>query len=225
MERNTALEGLDQLPPELARLTSLQKLNLSGCGLLRGPLFPLANLTSLQSLKLAYCRHLSGDLSPLAGLISLQSLNLAACENLSGDLSPLAGLISLQSLSLGGCQRLSGDLSPLAGLTSLQWLNLKWCLGFRRFAPVESLLPTLKELHLYGCKFEDLPSEVCGDRHDVLDKVLAHYKDLKSGQRIDAEVKVLFLGNGGVGKTQLCRRLRDLPFDPNSWMASRNPCD
>ena len=25
----------------------------------------------------------------------------------------------------------------------------------------------------------------------------------------------MFLGNGGVGKTQLCRRLRDLPFDPN----------
>jgi internalin A len=41
------------------------------------------------------------------------------------------------------------------------------------------------------------------------------YEDLKSGQRIDAEVKVLFLGNGGVGKTQLCRRLRDLEFDPS----------
>jgi internalin A len=25
----------------------------------------------------------------------------------------------------------------------------------------------------------------------------------------------LFLGNGGAGKTQLFRRLRDLPFDPN----------
>lgn len=25
----------------------------------------------------------------------------------------------------------------------------------------------------------------------------------------------MFLGNGGVGKTQLCRRLRDLPFDPS----------
>jgi internalin A len=50
---------------------------------------------------------------------------------------------------------------------------------------------------------------------NVLDKVLAHYKDLKSGQRLDAEVKVLFLGNGGTGKTQLCRRLRDLPFDPS----------
>jgi GTPase SAR1 family protein len=39
--------------------------------------------------------------------------------------------------------------------------------------------------------------------------------DLRSGQRIEAEVKVLFLGNGGVGKTQLCRWLRDLEFDPS----------
>jgi GTPase SAR1 family protein len=50
---------------------------------------------------------------------------------------------------------------------------------------------------------------------NVLHKVRAHFEDLKSGQRHDAEVKVLFLGNGGVGKTQLCRRLRNLLFDPN----------
>jgi internalin A len=75
----------------------------------------------------------------------------------------------------------------------------------------------LKELRLFGPELDDLPSEVCGEdpTENVLDKVRAHYEDLQSGQRIDAEVKVLFLGNGGVGKTQLCRRLRDLPFDPN----------
>jgi GTPase SAR1 family protein len=64
---------------------------------------------------------------------------------------------------------------------------------------------------------DDLPSEVCGEFHEqnVLASVRAHYEDLKSGQRINAEVKVLFLGNGWVGKTQLCCRLCDLPFDPN----------
>ena len=48
-----------------------------------------------------------------------------------------------------------------------------------------------------------------------MDKVRAHYEDLKAGQWLDAEVKVLFLGNGGVGKTQLCRRLRGEAFDPS----------
>ena len=70
-------------------------------------------------------------------------------------------------------------------------------------------------LYLWGCKFDDLPSEVCGESHleNVLAKVRAHYEDLKAGRRRDAEVKVLFLGNGGTGKTQLCRRLRGEPFD------------
>jgi internalin A len=111
----------------------------------------------------------------------------------------------------------SGDLSPLASLTSLQQLNLSDCRGIRRFAPLKSLLPTLEYLYLFECQLDDLPPEVCGETYDenVLDRVRAHYEDLKSGQRIDAEVKVLFLGNAGVGKTQLCRRLRGLEFDPS----------
>jgi hypothetical protein len=88
-------------------------------------------------------------------------------------------------------------------------LLLDGCLGVRRFGQLEFLLPTLKYLSLFGCKLDDLPPEVCGIHiENVVVKVRAHYEDLKSGQRIDAEVKVLFLGNGGVGKTQLCRRLR-----------------
>jgi internalin A len=199
----------------LADLTSLQSLNLRFCGQLSGDLSPLAGLTSLQSLNLSGCK-LSGDLSPLTDLTSLQSLNLLACSSLSGDLSPLTDLTSLQSLGLAECTQIS-DLSPLVSLISLQSLDLSRCLGIRRFAPLESLLPTLKRLILFGCKLDDLPPGVCGEfvEDNVLDKVRAHYKDLKAGERIDAEVKVLFLGNGGVGKTQLCRRLRDLPFDPS----------
>jgi internalin A len=223
----------------LASLASLQSLNLRGC-LLSGDLSRLAGLISLQTLDISLCRQLSGDLSSLAGLISLQTLDISLCRQLSGDLSPLAGLTSLQSLDLSGCTQLSGDLSPLASLTSLQTLDLSWrtqlsgdlsplagltslqslnlyACRFREFAPLESLLPTLKELCLSGCVLDDLPPEICGEyfQENVLDEVRAHYEDLKSGQRIDAEVKVLLLGNGGVGKTQLCRRLRELKFDPS----------
>jgi len=122
----------------------------------------------------------------LERLTSLQSLNLNSCVRLS-DISLLAGLTSLQSLKLQGTQ-LSGDLSPLAGFTSLQVLDLSECLGIRRFTPLESLLPTLKDLCLFGCKFDDLPLEVCGEKshENVLDKVRAHYEDLESGQQIDA---------------------------------------
>jgi len=208
--------GLSNLSP-LSHLTSLQTLKLSNCKQLRGDLSPLAALSSLQSLNLPGCVHLSGDLSPLAALSSLQTLYLLLCQELSGDLSPLAALSSLRWLNLFGCKQLSGDLRPLARLTSLRELDLNDCLGIRRFAPLESLLPTLKELRLFGCKLEDLPLEVCGEFNyqNVLDKVRAHYEDLKSGQLLDAEVKVLFLGNGGTGKSQLCRRLRALDYDPS----------
>ena len=107
-------------------------------------------------------------------------------------------------------------MRPLAKLTSLQSLDLTGCTGIRRFSPLESLLPTLHELVLFGCKLDDLPPEVCGNwNENVLNKVRAHYEDLKSGQQTDAALKVFFLGNGGVGKTQLCRRLRNLEFDPS----------
>jgi Leucine-rich repeat (LRR) protein len=111
-------------------------------------------------LNLTGCRLLSGDLSPLAGLTSLKSLDLTGCKQLSGDLSPLAGLTLLQLLDLYGCKQLSGGLFPLAGLTSLRTLHLDNCLSIRRFAPLESLLPTLEILSLFGCKLDDLPPEV-----------------------------------------------------------------
>ena len=58
-ERTGALEldlsyfSLNRLTPELARLTSLQSLNLSYCLQLGDNLSPLASLSSLQSLNLA----------------------------------------------------------------------------------------------------------------------------------------------------------------------------
>jgi Leucine-rich repeat (LRR) protein len=73
-------------------------------------------------------------------------------------------------------------LAPLASLTSLRELYLDNCLG--RFSPLESLLPTLKELALYRCKLDDLPPEACGG--NALDIVRAHYEDLKFGQLHDA---------------------------------------
>jgi hypothetical protein len=71
-------------------------------------------------------------------------------------------LSSLQTVDISGCGQLSGHLSPLAGLTSLQTLYLCGCTGVRKFAPLEALLPRLRELQLYRCRFDDLPTEVCG---------------------------------------------------------------
>jgi hypothetical protein len=158
-------------------------LNLALAGLFKHPLNELAlkelpqnltALTSLELLDLSECTQLS-DLSALAGLTALQELNLYKCKQLS-DISALARVTSLRSLYLYGCERLS-DLAPLAALTSLQVLSLSECLGVRRFASLESLLPTLKTLYLFGCKLDDLPPEFCSQTptDNVRDKVHAHY--------------------------------------------------
>jgi internalin A len=216
----TDLESLDlswcwqisDLTP-LAGLASLQSLDLSGCGQTRD-LTPLANLTALQSLNLSGCEQIT-DLTPLAGLTALRLLDLPECRQIS-DLTPLASLTAIQSLYLSWCEQIS-DLTPLASLTALESLDLSECRGALHFAPLEVLLPTLVELRLFHCQLDDLPAEVCGDfrYENVLAAVRAHYADLTAGQTQDTELKVFVLGNGGAGKTQLCRRLSGLSYDPS----------
>jgi Leucine Rich Repeat (LRR) protein len=173
--RHTGLYFLDRLPPELAGLGSLQSLDLSNCDQLTD-LSALASLASLHSLDLIGCTQLS-DISPLAGLTNLLNLSFFCCEQLS-DLSPLAGLTSLQSLNLYSCPKLR-DLSPLAGLTSLEVLDVSR-LQITRFGPLESLLPTLKELRLYGNNLEDLPIDVFANfKENVIDRVRAYFGQSK----------------------------------------------
>ncbi len=51
----------------------------------------------------------------------------------------------------------------------------------------------------------DLPLELKGARNDV---ILGYYRDLSAGPAIiSRRCRVMFLGNGGVGKTTLGRRL------------------
>jgi Leucine-rich repeat (LRR) protein len=66
--------AISELPSELAFLTDLTDLDLSGCRELTD-LQPLAALPGLQSLNVAECDQVQ-DLQPLVALTSLQSLNL-----------------------------------------------------------------------------------------------------------------------------------------------------
>jgi internalin A len=77
-------------------------------------------------------------------------------------------------------------------------------------------LESLEELSCFGCGFKDIPAEICGEYEldfDALREIRAFYTDLKPGAQPDAEVKLFVLGNSGVGKTQLCRRLCGKPYD------------
>ncbi|MFD1627260.1 COR domain-containing protein [Azospirillum griseum] len=57
-------------------------------------------------------------------------------------------------------------------------------------------------------------SQDLGD--NCLNRVRAHYADLAAGAAETGRVKLILLGNGGVGKTQIARWLAEKPFD-EAW--------
>ncbi len=197
----------------LRGLTKLNSLDVAGStGIC--DLTPLSGLNRITSLSLGGCTGIK-DLTPFSRLTSLSSLNLSCCEGII-DLTPLSRLTSLTLLDLSGCIGIT-DLRPLASLAGLDSLCLDGCSSLRYFAPLLCLLPRLRTLELHRCNFLDLDPLVCGKapEENVLGAVQAHYAELELGASDAIESRVFILGNGGVGKTQLCNRLCGMPFDPN----------
>ena len=113
---DTAFYALTSIPPELASLTKLMRLELDNTQVNDFTL--LASLTNLEWLNLQNTQV--SDLTPLASLTNLEELYLANTP--VSDLAPLASLTNLEWLNLQNTQ--VSDLAPLASLTNLEWLNL-----------------------------------------------------------------------------------------------------
>ncbi len=84
--------GLDLTP--LAKLTSLESLDLSGCTISTGALSAIASLPKLRELRLRGCALT--DLSALSSLSSLEVLDIS--NNAISDLTSLQGMTSLREL-------------------------------------------------------------------------------------------------------------------------------
>ncbi len=226
---NLSSTAVTDLAP-IAGLQALQNLNLSSTAVT--DLAPIAGLQALQNLNLSSTAVT--DLVPIAGLQALQNLNLSSTA--VTDLAPIAGLQALQNLYLSSTA--VTDLAPIAGLQALQNLYLSDCKAVTDLAPLGELRG-LETLYLFGCRppippkllriFADhprltgldadeatgVPREVLSRRYEdnCLSRLRAYLSELDLGAEAENEVKVILLGNGRVGKTQLCRRFRDEPFD------------
>ncbi len=69
---------------------------------------------------------------------------------------------------------------------------------------------------LYADQLIAAPNELGsedGHRDNALPRIRAWQADLLEGEASNSNIKILFLGNGRVGKTQLCRRLQGKGFD------------
>jgi internalin A len=178
----------------------------------------LEPLRGLANLQILICSQtLVSDLMPLQGLTRLQLLDCSSTK--VSNLEPLQGLASLRILYCGNTK--VSDLEPIVELEILQTLgchNLKLS-GFPR-----KLLfcENLEQLMLFGACIPGIPEEAFssdqkqffGFSNNCLPTLRAHVLDLEAEAIPINSVKILVLGNGRVGKTQLCRHLAAEPFDP-----------
>ena len=219
---------LQTLPHAIGALGNLRMLSINGSPVT--DLSPLQALTALQALDCSETQVT--DLRPLQALTALQSLDCASTQ--VTDLRPLQALTALQSLN---CTRTQvSDLSPLQALTALQTLYCSYT-QVSELRPLIGLM-RLEELTLNGCRLDDFPRQLLFSHnlrelslHEVtipgipaevlstdllsscLEDFRAHLLDVESGSEEVREAKLVVLGNGRVGKTQICRRLRGLPYD------------
>ena len=151
-----------EIPPELASLSDLRRLGLSG-NQLSGEIPPeLASLVNLKVLDLSD-NQLSGEIPlELTSLANLEVLQLND-NQLSGEIPlELAGFVNLEVLQLNDNQ-LSGEIPPeLAGFVNLEVLQLNDNQLSGEIPPELASLSNLWELHLggnklSGCVPEGLP--------------------------------------------------------------------
>ena len=191
----------------LVNVTALQEFSCAGTSV--ADLAPLAPLTSLQWLS---CSSTAvRDLTPLSPLRALQVLSCS--DTKVTNLTPLAPLASLQWLDCSSTA--VTDLAPLGRLVELQKLDCSNCrLVF--FPEATRNLPALQEFYLYRGALSGAPDEILSrsKRDNCLAGLRAHYDDLAGGAETVPDVKLLILGNGRVGKTQLSRQLRGQDFQP-----------
>ena len=206
-----ALQSLDcsgTQVSDLGPLNCLTALRFLGCNYTKvSNLGPINCLTALQSL------HCSGtqvsDLGPINGLTALQYLDCSGTQ--VSDLGPLNGLTALRFLVCSVTQ--VSDLGPLNGLTALQSLDCSDC-RLRDVAVAFWRRGSLWKIVLHGTNIPGIPAEVLSQEpyENCRASLLAHLRDLEAGAEPVSDMKLLVLGNGRSGKTQLSRRLAGDPF-------------
>ena len=209
----------------ISSLTALTKLRIIGCTNLTD-ISALTGLKSLTYLDLSGCGLLV-DISALCGLTALKTLCLSQCYRLT-DISALSGLMSLTNLDLSDCYKLA-DINALSILTGLKYLYLERLhiskipeslvnlgLDFYFYRP-ERKNPGI---YIYGTILDDQPIEIF---HQDRETILAYFKSQKNGSSPVNQCKVVFLGDGGAGKTLIINRLMHDGEKPEDFTGESTP--
>ncbi len=217
IEKLTSLRSLDlshskinNLPDSIGRLASLQNLELSNTKISGLPQ-SIGKLTNLQRLGLAYT-NISGLPANIGKLTNLQSLNLSNTK-INELPASIGKLTSLQEINLSNT-KIRTLPESIGELTNLKRLILEEC--FLDELP-ESLLALKLEfrgvkykfrahqsgIYIWNLYLKNQPIEIFSQSYDL---IVEYYKSIKVSKPIN-ECKVVFLGDGGVGKSLIIHRL------------------
>ncbi|UAB73490.1 TIR domain-containing protein [Vibrio sp. SCSIO 43132] len=189
-----SIEGLKQIKTleiseaiDFGQLEQLKTLALYGIANITNFLCLRSN-TQLTNLVVSRCESFV-DLQGIEFLEHLERLYITDCTNLS-NLSNITELHQLSNFSIGACDKVA----------------LPWNIGKR-------LLLDAPRLEVWGSlPIEHIPSELTEHFDQTAIENWLH--DVKTGGKCTANsMKVMLLGNGRIGKTQLARRLRGKGFD------------
>ncbi|MCI4664264.1 MAG: hypothetical protein MRY74_06040 [Neomegalonema sp.] len=229
-----ALENLDCSYTEISDLSPLRHcsrlkdLDVSHCGI--KTLEPLSNLTNLAEI----------DCSA-TGITSLKGIE--NCKNISKITADGVNLNNHSEISNHtNLEHLSIEYSNITNIDFIDKLPKLRILTINR-TKVTDLTPALNHpniciLNAGECNLEKLPTDpacyegrrislfestVKGVPQELIDSasrdhspvLRAHFQDLADGGAARLPSKLLILGNGGVGKTQLRRALNGQQFDPS----------
>ncbi len=148
-------------------------------------------------------QFLNADLIEFEYPADLQSLNVydSATIAVAPNDQPLTWWPQLETLD---ANRLKGVLAEMGSEVSLA------------VAPNDQPLTWWPRLEtLYANRLEGAPAEL-GSEHqydNCLPRLKVWHRDLSAGVAPTADLKLFVLGNGRVGKTQICRRLKGEGFD------------
>ena len=177
--------NIQKLPYCIGLLSNISSLNISGN--------VIENFSAISSLKQLCSLDLSctniENLSEISSLENIVYLDLSGCENLK-DINALSSMTSLTSLVLNGLHiaKIPENLIDLG-------LN---------FIFSDPLYKTIPGIYIHGLTLDDQPIEIF---HQGREAIIAYLESQKSGSSPVNECKVVFLGDGGAGKTLMIDRL------------------
>lgn len=140
---------------EVASLTSLVELKLSRCGLVAdtGVRTLTKSLPSLRVLDLSYCPLISDHGVGELVLPELRQLDLSGCKSMTDvGFKKLVLFTSLQKLKLRSCAITDDAVAELATITTLRELDLSYCQSISTNGVQKLSKLELSHLGLSGCK-------------------------------------------------------------------------